>query len=135
MFLKSGHIAFLAAVTTSLLMAVGGNIARAGESRPVPTLLPSARDWQALDKCAAYGPDFTSVAGSDTCVRIGGRVRVQFYYHKSTSETGETWTTSRSITIHSEGTALPTNELIESIEQSHLRIRSIGAVNGAEPLR
>jgi hypothetical protein len=134
MFLKSGHSALLAVLTTSLLMAVGGNIARAGESRPVDRLLQAAGDWQALDHCATYGPDFTSVAGSDACVRIGGRVRVQFYYHKFTSQSGESWTTSRSITIHSDGTTLPTNELIESIEQGHLRVRSIGAVNSAEPL-
>jgi hypothetical protein len=34
--------------------------------------------WLALDHCAAYGPEFTSVEGTETCVRIGGRVRVEF---------------------------------------------------------
>ena len=29
------------------------------------------------DRCAAYGPGFAAVAGSDTCMRIGGRVRVE----------------------------------------------------------
>ena len=29
------------------------------------------------DRCAAFGPGFAAVAGSDTCVRIGGRVRVE----------------------------------------------------------
>ncbi len=34
--------------------------------------------WLALDHCAAYGPEFTSVEGTEACVRIGGRVRVEF---------------------------------------------------------
>ncbi len=29
------------------------------------------------NRCAAYGPDFAAVEGSNACVRIGGRVRVQ----------------------------------------------------------
>ena len=28
--------------------------------------------------CAAYGPGFVGLAGSDTCVRIGGHVRVEY---------------------------------------------------------
>ncbi len=31
----------------------------------------------ALDSCAAYGPGFTKVEGSETCLHIGGRVRVE----------------------------------------------------------
>jgi hypothetical protein len=31
----------------------------------------------ALDRCAAYGPDFTSVEGSGACVKISGHVRVE----------------------------------------------------------
>ena len=29
------------------------------------------------NRCAAYGPEFAAVEGSDACVRIGGHVRVQ----------------------------------------------------------
>ncbi|WP_158810729.1 porin [Beijerinckia sp. L45] len=29
------------------------------------------------NRCAAYGPEFAAVEGSDTCMRIGGHVRVQ----------------------------------------------------------
>jgi hypothetical protein len=32
----------------------------------------------ALGNCAAYGPDFTLVEGTHSCVKIGGHVRVQF---------------------------------------------------------
>ncbi len=27
--------------------------------------------------CVGYGPDFVAVDGSDTCVRVGGRIRVE----------------------------------------------------------
>ncbi len=37
-----------------------------------------ATRWLALDRCAAYGPDFTSVEGTKSCVKIGGHVRVGF---------------------------------------------------------
>lgn len=37
-----------------------------------------ATQWLALDRCAAYGPDFTSVEGTQSCVKIGGHVRVEF---------------------------------------------------------
>lgn len=29
------------------------------------------------NRCAAYGPEFAAVEGSDACMRIGGHVRVQ----------------------------------------------------------
>lgn len=35
------------------------------------------KPWIALDRCSVYGPDFTSVEGTQTCVRIGGHVRVE----------------------------------------------------------
>ncbi|MHB8886706.1 MAG: hypothetical protein ACYC5H_16810 [Methylovirgula sp.] len=37
-----------------------------------------SQPWLALDRCAAYGPEFTSVEGTDACVKIGGHVRVEF---------------------------------------------------------
>ncbi len=38
--------------------------------------------------CAAYGPGFAAVAGSDTCIRIGGRVRVEAGNGKFLPDTG-----------------------------------------------
>ncbi len=35
----------------------------------------------ALDRCAAYGPDFTSVEGTGACVKISGHVRVETGSH------------------------------------------------------
>ena len=37
-----------------------------------------SQPWLALDRCAGYGPAFTSVEGTDACVKIGGHVRVEF---------------------------------------------------------
>lgn len=45
------------------------------------TLPADAGQWGTRDKCAAYGPGFTSVAGTAACVRIGGHVRVEFEAH------------------------------------------------------
>ena len=47
------------------LVPLGGSNAGEITSRP------------AGDRCATYGPGFAAVAGSDTCMRIGGRVRVE----------------------------------------------------------
>ena len=44
-----------------------------GSRNPIWTL-----PWRAVDRCAAYGPEFTSVEGTNACVRIGGHVRVEF---------------------------------------------------------
>ena len=38
--------------------------------------LPVKRSGDA-DSCAAYGPGFVKVAGSDTCVKVGGAVSVE----------------------------------------------------------
>lgn len=35
----------------------------------------------ALDRCAAYGPNFTAVEGTGTCVKIAGHVRVEVGSH------------------------------------------------------
>jgi hypothetical protein len=39
-------------------------------------LLPVKKSTGAVNSCAAYGADFVRVEGSDTCVRIGGAVRL-----------------------------------------------------------
>ena len=38
--------------------------------------------------CAIYGPGFAAVAGSDTCIRIGGRVRVEAGNGRTSLNTG-----------------------------------------------
>ncbi len=46
--------------------------------KPAATAIPdkplTAR--KSVDTCAAYGPDFVKVKGSDTCVKVGGDMSV-----------------------------------------------------------
>ena len=59
--------------------AASAGIAAAGE-------LPSGRiSKPALDKslCAAYGPGFVPIAGTDTCVRISGHVRMEYIFGRA----------------------------------------------------
>ncbi len=62
---------------SSLFILVFGAAAFAAD-RSLPD---GAARWMALDNCAAYGPDFTSVEGTKTCAKIGGHVRVEFGSH------------------------------------------------------
>ena len=39
-------------------------------------LLPVKKSTGAVSSCAAYGAGFVKLEGSDTCVRIGGAVRL-----------------------------------------------------------
>jgi Porin subfamily len=39
-------------------------------------LLPVKKSTGAVNSCAAYGADFVKIEGSDTCMRIGGAVRL-----------------------------------------------------------
>ena len=49
--------------------------------------------------CAAYGPGFTAVEGSDTCVFIGGHVRVGFGSRGGDSpDTG--WATGTAVRVN-----------------------------------
>lgn len=58
---------------SSLLILALGSLAFAADGG----LPEGSSRWLALDKCAAYGPDFTSVEGTQSCVKIGGHVRVE----------------------------------------------------------
>jgi hypothetical protein len=41
----------------------------------------TATAWAGDPRCAIYGPDFVAIEGTSTCVRIGGRVRVEAGSH------------------------------------------------------
>jgi hypothetical protein len=67
---------------TLLVGIAGATAALIGTEAAAQKLSPAQRNdltkpWLALDRCAVYGPDFTSVEGTQTCVRIGGHVRVE----------------------------------------------------------
>jgi hypothetical protein len=66
---------FLNYASTSLigaliLVSAAGGSSSAGE-------YGTATRYNGVNRCAAYGPEFAAVQGSDACVRIGGHVRVQ----------------------------------------------------------
>jgi hypothetical protein len=42
-----------------------------------PTRLLPVKGAKAGNSCAAYGPGFAKLAGSDTCVKVGGAVSVE----------------------------------------------------------
>ena len=59
--------------------------------------------WVALDRCAAYGPQFTSVEGTDACVRIGGHVRVEFGPQNIGHAINQGWGRTAPAAMRSEG--------------------------------
>ena len=132
MLLKSGYRSILTGATTSLLAVICSINAQASELRRV---LSTSDDWQALDHCAAYGPDFTSVAGSDACVRIGGRVRVEFGFrgmpNPYANATGGV--ASHPAAMHSSGGAGPMADIPDGIEQSHVRLPGPGTLDPNDP--
>jgi hypothetical protein len=133
MFRHGGYF-FTLTLTIAGLAAICCPSAQAAESRSAPwTIDPLESNWQAVDHCAVYGPDFASVAGSDTCVRIGGRVRVEYHFRQSSEDAGPSWAANRPATMRSDAPSLPTDEMIQGIEQGHLRVQSLGV--STDPLR
>lgn len=58
---------------TVILLAATALPATASERRPVQRLEPHRPEVS----CAAHGPGFAPLAGTSTCVRVSGRVRVE----------------------------------------------------------
>ena len=73
MKLSGRFVLAMACGASSLFILTFSSVAFAAD-RGMPE---GATRWLALDKCAAYGPDFTSVEGTKSCVKIGGHVRVE----------------------------------------------------------
>lgn len=67
-------LALLVGVAGSSAAFIGTEAVAQGLSGQTDDL---TKPWIALDRCSVYGPDFTSVEGTQTCVRIGGHVRVE----------------------------------------------------------
>ena len=70
----------LLAIILALLPAASAAAQQSGSERPVkpansgrPLPLKGAG---AANSCAAYGPGFVKVEGTDTCVKIGGAVSI-----------------------------------------------------------
>jgi hypothetical protein len=61
--------------------------------------LPGHASARAKAMCAAFGPEFTAVEGSDTCIFIGGHVRVGFGSRGGDSpDTG--WATGTAVRVN-----------------------------------
>lgn len=66
---------FLFAMGSTALAAETGTVLRLPKSIPPSTLAPRA-SRSGGNPCAAYGPGFARVNGSDTCVKFGGGISV-----------------------------------------------------------
>jgi hypothetical protein len=130
MLFKNGYRSILAAATASCLLAstYAGNV-QAGEAQPIP----SSGDWQALDHCAVYGPDFASVAGSDACVRIGGRVRVEFGFRKTPNPYDDDIRVGSHPAVMRSGGSVESIDVPDGVEQGHVRLN--GTSEPADPYR
>jgi hypothetical protein len=73
--------------------------------------LPGQASARAKAMCAAFGPEFTAVEGSNTCIFIGGHVRVGFGSRGDSPDTG--WAT---------GTAVRVNAASGGAATGHLRL-------------
>ena len=91
MTLGSKSILFFSSVAAGLFGL--GAVAQAND-------LPSGEGSpRAKAMCAAYGPGFTAVPGSDTCVFVGGHVRVGFGSRGGDSpDTG--WATGSAVRVN-----------------------------------
>lgn len=63
----------LGIVTCLLFAGSGAQAAGPQPSRKAPAAQRSMN-------CDAYGPGFVRVQGSDTCIKVGGRVRVEGWF-------------------------------------------------------
>lgn len=116
--------------------------------RYVPVLGSATALWFALslspslagsDACAAYGPGFTSVEGSSTCIRIDGHVRVEAGRGITSSSINNGWAagSARPASLHSgPDDQISSGNSMSGADfgRSHLRLPQ-GAIGYAEPLR
>jgi Porin subfamily len=79
--LKGGMRNILLAIAIAALPAFGAAAEQPAIPKPDTSansgkLLPVKKNTGAVSSCAAYGAGFVKLEGSDTCVRIGGAVRL-----------------------------------------------------------
>jgi hypothetical protein len=65
----------IAALSASPVLADPAGRPKLDYATPPGKVLP-LKGESAGNSCAAYGPGFTKVEGSDTCVKVGGAVRI-----------------------------------------------------------
>ena len=65
----------VAALPTSIVAAEPSSVLKPDKPAASDRLLPM-KGTSAGNSCAAFGPGFVKLAGSDTCVKIGGAVSI-----------------------------------------------------------
>jgi hypothetical protein len=60
-----------------MIVAIVGALPTCGAAAELPKKTASPPREVKTNPCAAYGAGFVRVAGSDTCVKVGGTVRVE----------------------------------------------------------
>ena len=78
------------------------------------------------NQCAAHGPGFAPIQGTDSCIKIGGRVRVEYGFSRSTG--GYNWRVGPEFSGPGPDPSLspppsPARPAAPS-EKSHLRVRN-----------
>jgi hypothetical protein len=74
--MKKSLLAIVALLSpASSVLAEPPSVARPDQATPSGKVLP-LRGASSGNSCAAYGPGFVKVAGSDTCVKASGAVSV-----------------------------------------------------------
>lgn len=108
---------------SSLIILVFGSAAFAAD-RSLPN---GAARWMALDNCAAYGPEFTSVEGTQACAKIGGHVRVEFGSRNFGQATDHEWGRGGTAPAAMRTEGLVGSDLPEFSTAHHLRLRQDAA--------
>jgi hypothetical protein len=103
--------------TVLLLSSIAAGLTAYGAAARATDLRSGEPSARARAMCAAFGPGFAAVQGSDTCVFIGGHVRVGFGSHGSDSpDTG--WATGSAVRVNA-----PDERGAGGIAPGHLRLR------------
>jgi hypothetical protein len=88
------------------------------------------------EKCAAYGPGFTAVEGSETCIRVGGHVRVETGTGNLGSSANTGWASNgaRPASLHSSSDDTSRLGPVNGVDfpRAHLRLPQ-GAIGYADP--
>jgi len=72
---------FMLGTTAWLILVTAASAGSPGSSLLSPTApgvsRPVTRPHTAVNPCASYGSNFVRVEGTDTCVKVGGAMRVE----------------------------------------------------------
>ncbi len=83
------------------------------------------------NSCAAYGPGFVSVDGADTCVKVGGHVRVEFGNGAARGNTG--WDVGSSASAYAPGFGDPRSNATAAPMGGVTRLRAGHSAGLANP--